>query len=477
MDGILNSDENYEMGYYPSPSSMDQTDQSPTETPSYSILSRDSFAYCRTISETSTFSEHTDDNSYSEIASPLCWPGRKSPTRASLSRQGMSQHRHCLDEKNRDEVSTDVELEMMKEKFSKLLLGEDMSGGGKGVCTAVTISNAITNLYASVFGQHLKLEPLHPVKKSMWKREMNCLLLVCDYIVEFTPTSQNLKDGTILEVMSSQPRLDIHINLPALKKLDAMLLDVLDSFERTEFWYAERGSMSGNLTRSGSFRDIVRPHGKEEKWWLPVPCVSPAGLSEKSKKLLRQKRSCTNQIHKAAMAINNCILADMEIPESYMASLPKSGKASVGDTIYRYMYTSENFSPDQLLDSLNITSEHEALELADKVEASMHTWRRKTCLAHSKSSWDTVKDLISDIDRSDKNHLLAKRAESLLFYLKQRYPELSQTTLDMCKIQYNKDVGQAVLESYSRVLEGLAYNIVARIEDVLFADKSMKNQD
>lgn len=39
------------------------------------------------------------------------------------------------------------ELEIMKERFSKLLLGEDMSGGGKGVCTAVTISNAITNLY------------------------------------------------------------------------------------------------------------------------------------------------------------------------------------------------------------------------------------------------------------------------------------------------------------------------------------------
>lgn len=36
---------------------------------------------------------------------------------------------------------------MMKEKFSKLLLGEDMSGGGKGVCSAVALSNAITNLY------------------------------------------------------------------------------------------------------------------------------------------------------------------------------------------------------------------------------------------------------------------------------------------------------------------------------------------
>lgn len=38
---------------------------------------------------------------------------------------------------------------MMKERFAKLLLGEDMSGGGKGVCTAVTISNSITNLYGN----------------------------------------------------------------------------------------------------------------------------------------------------------------------------------------------------------------------------------------------------------------------------------------------------------------------------------------
>lgn len=35
---------------------------------------------------------------------------------------------------------------MMKQRFAKLLLGEDMSGGAKGVCTALAISNAITNL-------------------------------------------------------------------------------------------------------------------------------------------------------------------------------------------------------------------------------------------------------------------------------------------------------------------------------------------
>ena len=39
-----------------------------------------------------------------------------------------------------------LELELMKERFAKLLLGEDMSGSGNGVPAALTISNAITNL-------------------------------------------------------------------------------------------------------------------------------------------------------------------------------------------------------------------------------------------------------------------------------------------------------------------------------------------
>lgn len=45
-----------------------------------------------------------------------------------------------------DIISISTEVEMMKEKFAKLLLGEDMSGRGKGVCTALALSNAITNL-------------------------------------------------------------------------------------------------------------------------------------------------------------------------------------------------------------------------------------------------------------------------------------------------------------------------------------------
>jgi hypothetical protein len=55
--------------------------------------------------------------------------------------------------------------------------------------------------------------------------------------------------------------------------------------------------------------------------------------------------------------------------------------------------------------------------------------------AGAKSSWGIVKDMIMDTEKRD---LLAERAEGLLISLKQRYPGLTQTSLDMSKIQYNK---------------------------------------
>ena len=38
------------------------------------------------------------------------------------------------------------DVEAMKEKFSNLLVGEDATGGTKGLSTALALSNAITNL-------------------------------------------------------------------------------------------------------------------------------------------------------------------------------------------------------------------------------------------------------------------------------------------------------------------------------------------
>ncbi|XP_041025892.1 rop guanine nucleotide exchange factor 7-like isoform X2 [Juglans microcarpa x Juglans regia] len=336
-----------------------------------------------------------------------------------------------------------------------------------------------SEISATMFGQLWRLEPLPLQKKVMWRREMNWLVCVSDYIVELIPTWQTFPDGSKLEIMTCRPRSDLYVNLPALRKLDNMLLEILDSFVNTEFWYVDQGILAPDADGSSSFRKALQR--QEEKWWLPVPRVPPNGLHENSRKQLQHKRDCTNQILKAAMAINNIALADMEVPESYLEALPKNGRASLGDLIYRYI-SSDQFSPECLLACLDLSSEHQAIEIANRVEASIFVFRKRTnskpanstTRSNSKSSWEMVKELMVD---AEKWELLAERAESLLLCLKQRFPGLPQTTLDMSKIQYNKDVGKSILESYSRVLESLAFNIVARIDDLLYVDDFTKHSD
>ncbi|KAJ3692838.1 hypothetical protein LUZ60_011933 [Juncus effusus] len=384
------------------------------------------------------------------------------------------------------------EVEMMKERFAKLLLGEDMSGSGKGVCTALAISNAITNLSATVFGELWRLEPLAPQKKSMWKRETDWLLSVSDSIVELVPSFQEFPagSGVRFEVMVPRPRTDLYMNLPALRKLDAMLIGILEGFGKeteTEFWYVDRGICLADADDDASGglygpRPSVR---QEDKWWLPCPRVPQKGLSEGSRRKLQQCRDCANQILKAAMAINSGVLAEMEIPDVYLETLPKNGKACLGEIIHRYI-TADKFSPDCLLDCLDLSSEHHTLEIANRIEAAVHVWRLKSGnskksqqspMKTKKTGWggkvnNKVKGMVADF--SDRSQLLSQRAEGLLLSLRLRYPGLPQTVLDMNKIQYNKDVGQSILESYSRVMESLAFNIIARIDDVIFVDDATK---
>ncbi|ONK62162.1 uncharacterized protein A4U43_C07F1030 [Asparagus officinalis] len=318
--------------------------------------------------------KHRCENSEetSEEAAALGWPTSENSGPCLV----IDDEETHLEEGKTDKPKPNVsDIEMMKERFSKLLLGEDMSGCGKGVCTALAISNAITNLCATIFGQLWRLEPLPPEKKSMWQREMDWLLCVSDHIVELTPSWQTFPDGSKLEVMTCRHRSDLFINLPALRKLDHMLLEISDSFHDQEFWYVDQGILAQETDGSASFR--MQFQRQEEKWWLPVPHVPAGGLQETSRKQLQHKRECTNQILKAAMAINSNALAEMEVPGSFIDSLPKNARESLGDVIYKYI-TSDQFSPECLLDCLEFSSEHQALEIANRVEESLYIWRRRT---------------------------------------------------------------------------------------------------
>ncbi|GAB4850210.1 Rop guanine nucleotide exchange factor 12 [Ancistrocladus abbreviatus] len=351
----------------------------------------------------------------------------------------------------------DKDIEQMKEKFAKLLLGEDMSGGGKGVSSALALSNAITNLAASVFGEQRKLEPMSPENRVRWKKEVDWLLSVTDYIVELVPSQQKAKDGSSMEIMTTKQRTDLQMNIPALRKLDTMLIDCLDNFkDQNEFYYVSKDA-----------NDSEKGARKDDRWWLPTVKVPPNGLSDITKKWLQFQKDSVNQVLKAAMAINAQVLSEMGIPESYIESLPKNGRASLGDLIYKSI-TVEYFDPEQFLSAMDLSSEHKIVNLKDRIEASIVIWKRKMNNKDAKSPWGSGVSL-------EKRELFEERAETILLIVKHRFPGISQSSLDISKIQYNRDVGHAVLESYSRILESLAHTVLSRIEDVLYADSLAQN--
>ncbi|KDP33688.1 hypothetical protein JCGZ_07259 [Jatropha curcas] len=345
------------------------------------------------------------------------------------------------------------EIDLMKERFAKLLLGEDMSGGGKGVSSALALSNAITNLAASVFGEYKRLEPMSPEKKKRWRREIDWLLSVTDHIVEFVPSQQS-KDGINMEIMMTKQRSDLLVNIPALRKLDAIVIDNLDQFgKENEFWYVSKDSNDS---------EQETPPRNDDKWWIPTVKVPPQGLSEETRRCLQFQKDSVNQVLKAAMAINAQVLSEMEVPENYIESLPKNGRASLGDSIYKSI-TVEYFDPEQFLSTMDLSTEHKVLDLKNRIEASIVIWKRKMNQKDGKSSWSSGVSL-------EKRELFEERAETILLLLKQRFPGIPQSALDISKIQYNIDVGQAILESYSRIIESLAFTVLSRIEDVLYSD-------
>ncbi|KAG5386180.1 hypothetical protein IGI04_037650 [Brassica rapa subsp. trilocularis] len=387
------------------------------------------------LSSSSCGAGSSSGRSVSSLSSPptksqlLGWPLGQGSWRKSSGKKMTKKTPTKVDTFGFKRIGTETsEVELLKERMAKLLLGEDMSGSGEGVCPALAISNAITNLYAAILGQQWRLEPLPSEKKTMWRREIEVLLSVSDHIVELVPSFQNIPNGSKIEVMNCRPRSDLSTCLPALRKLDNMLIEILDSFKGTEFWYVDQGVVASESARSNSFRE------DGDKWWLPLPRVPSDGLSEQTRKKLDHTRDFTNQILKACMSINSIALADMEVPQAYLEALPKNGRSCLGDFLYRNI-TSDNFSADYLLESIDLSSEHAVVEMANRVEASMYIWRRR---AHSR-------------------HLISLYRSTG-----------AKPTWGMI------DVGKSILESYSRVLESLAYSIGVRIEEVLNMDDISK---
>ncbi|KAF6168905.1 hypothetical protein GIB67_038402 [Kingdonia uniflora] len=355
-----------------------------------------------------------------------------------------------------------IDVETMKEKFAKLLLGEDTTGGCKGLATALALSNAIANLAASVFGELWKLEPLPEEMKKKWQTEMDWLISPTNYMVELVPAKQNGANGRTLEIMTPKARSDIHLNLPALRKLDSMLIETLDSMVSTEFWYAEGGSRAEGRSKS------TQPG---MKWWFPSPRTPTDGLSVSGRKKLLYQAKVVHQIFKAAKSSNYNVLLEMPIPTIIQDTLPKTGKASLGEVLYKIL-SSESKSVEKMIDSLDLESEHNALQTMNQLEMAIFAWKQRLSdEVNSKSpvrnSWSFGKDSTSELNKLE---FLLERAEDLLHMLKIKFPNLPQTFLDVTKVKYNKDIGHSIIEAYSRAIGSLAFRILSRIKDILEED-------
>lgn len=108
----------------------------------------------------------------------------------------------------------------------------------------------------------------------------------------------------------------------------------------------------------------------------------------------------------------------------------QNGRASLGDVIYKSI-TVEYFDPEQFFTTMDLSSEHKILDLKNRIEASVVIWRRKMTNKDAKSPWGSAVSI-------EKRELFEERAETILLIIKQRFPGISQSQLDISKIQFNK---------------------------------------
>lgn len=84
---------------------------------------------------------------------------------------------------------------------------------------------------------------------------------------------------------------------------------------------------------------------------------------------------------------------------------------------------------------MDLTTDHKIVDLKNRIEASVVIWKRKMTAKMSakdgKSSWSSGVSL-------EKREQFGDRAETVLLILKQRYPGIPQTILEISKIEHNR---------------------------------------
>lgn len=111
----------------------------------------------------------------------------------------------------------------------------------------------------------------------------------------------------------------------------------------------------------------------------------------------------------------------------------------MGEEIYR-LITAAPYSIEETLLSMNLKSENAVLEALNRLEGALFAWKQKISDEEIKRSpirypWHFARDGGSVVGRIE---VWMERADALVRLLKNRFPNLPQTFIDVAKIQYNK---------------------------------------
>ncbi|CAN7056011.1 unnamed protein product [Brassica oleracea var. botrytis] len=184
-------------------------------------------------------------------------------------------------------------------------------------------------------------------------------------------------DLTRSHIMTPKARADIHMNLPALQKLDSMLMEPAVELK------------GQNRTTSES-----------KRWWLPSPQVPKPGLSNSARKKLLDKGKVVYKVFKATKSINENVLLEMPVPAIIKEAIPKT---------------------------------------VNKLETAIFSWKERLTeqASNGKSPvripWSFTRDPLYETES------LLNRAEALRNQIKSKYPNLPNSFLYATKIQYGKN--------------------------------------
>ena len=96
------------------------------------------------------------------------------------------------------------------------------------------------------------------------------------------------------------------------------------------------------------------------------------------------------------------------------------------------LITDEYFDPAELIASVDLSNEYSIVDLKNRIEASVVIWQKKMTQKDSGKLWG------GHGVSHEKRGRFEGRAENVLLLLKHRFPGISQSALDISKIQYNR---------------------------------------